>query len=176
MKWYAFNDSESSNKVNAILDHNTTAKVPWNSSGSNDQMVEAKEALIKDTKTWNSSLQPRFIDANEIAKITGKTGFDVAVSGEDNWFYFENNTQTAPSLSQGQAKYKWLFDYTNNCTENGCAISDSSTEGYWLINSSATLINRAWAVYKYGTVNDDLAEYDNCGVRPAITILKSLLS
>ena len=39
MKWYTFLDSESNNgenaTVNMILDHNTTAKVAWNSSGTN---------------------------------------------------------------------------------------------------------------------------------------------
>ena len=35
MKWYAFNDSNNKDTVNVILDHNTTAKVAWNSSGSN---------------------------------------------------------------------------------------------------------------------------------------------
>ena len=45
MKWYAFNDEEGSTSVNLILDHNTTAEVAWNSSGSNSEMKEVATAL-----------------------------------------------------------------------------------------------------------------------------------
>ena len=89
MKWYAFNDSESSSTVNVLLDHNTTVRVAWNTSGqATDGMKEVKEALESDTKTWNTSLKPRLIEANEIAKIVGNTEFDATVKGKDNVFSF----------------------------------------------------------------------------------------
>ena len=71
MKWYAFNDDDKSSTVNVILDHNTTAKVDWNSTGSNSEMKEVADTLETDTSKWKSDLNPRLIEANEIAKITG---------------------------------------------------------------------------------------------------------
>ena len=53
MKWYTFNDNESSSTVNMILDHNTTALVAYNSTGDNSEMKEVKVALENDTESWN---------------------------------------------------------------------------------------------------------------------------
>lgn len=68
MKWYTFNDDVSKTTVNLLLDHNTTLKVDWNSSG-NKEIREAKTALVNDTKTWEK--QARLITADEIAHIVG---------------------------------------------------------------------------------------------------------
>ena len=53
MKWYVFNDSQGASTVNVILYHNTTAKVAWNSSGSNETgMKEVLDSLTNDTTGW----------------------------------------------------------------------------------------------------------------------------
>lgn len=176
MKWHAFNDSESSSTVNIILDHNTTAKVAWNSSGSNAQMNEIKTALTSDTKTWNSSLKPRLIEANEIAAITGNTGFDANVAGKDNWFYFETNKQNDPTIAQGKAKYKWLFNYTQGCTSWGCDVNDDSTMGYWTSSPILSVANNAWYVRYAGRLYYSEVKNNNYyGLRPVISISKSVL-
>ncbi len=176
MKWYAFNDSESSNTVNVILDHNTTAKVAWNSSGSNSQMKEIKTVLTNDTSTWKSSLNPRLIEANEIAKITGNAGFDANVAGKDNWFYFETNKQNDPSIAQGKAKYKWLFNYTQGCTSWGCDVNDDSTMGYWTGSPILSIANNAWYVRYAGRLYYSEVKNNNYyGVRPVISIPKLAL-
>ena len=62
MKWYVFNDKEGNATVNVILDHNTTAGVAYNSTGSNSEMKEVKKTLENDTKDWKNTarliLQP----------------------------------------------------------------------------------------------------------------------
>ena len=68
MKWYTFNDEEGASSVNLILDHNTTARVAWNSSGNNSEMKEVDTALESDTKDWKNAA--RLITANEVAKIS----------------------------------------------------------------------------------------------------------
>ncbi|MEI3499554.1 MAG: hypothetical protein V8Q71_03590 [Bacilli bacterium] len=73
MKWYVFNDKEGNATVNVILDHNTTANVAYNSTGSNSEMKEVADALKKDTSTWKNTA--RLITANEVAKITGYTSW-----------------------------------------------------------------------------------------------------
>lgn len=69
MKWYTFGDEgETSSIVHLLLDHNTTLKADWNSSGEK-QMREAKVILQNDTKTWKKSA--KLITADEIAHIVG---------------------------------------------------------------------------------------------------------
>ena len=106
MKWFAFND-DGSDTVNLLLDHNTTAKVAWASSRTNaNGPVEVKTQLESDTSSWNKSINPRLIEAREIATITGNTNWD------NNDYYFHDNTQTSYKGDAGTNKYAWLFDNT----------------------------------------------------------------
>ena len=166
MKWYVFNDKEGNATVNVILDHNTTARVAWNSTGNNSEMKEVANALKKDTKDWKNTA--RLITANEIAKITEKTGFDASKKNQD-WFCLDTNQPDTTSYcakAQGKSKYAWLFDYTYECTNYGCNTSDLSTWGYWTSTSS-------WHVSRFGHLSNTNANYADSGVRPVITISKS---
>ena len=125
MKWFVFNDDVTSDSLTMMLDHNTTAKVAWNTSNDNtDGMNEIITALENDTDSWHESLtldsnnyydnydytgyKARIITADEIAKITGA---DVAlewssdkehtlnepVKGENiSYFYFDGASGTDP--------------------------------------------------------------------------------
>ena len=166
MKWYVFNDKEGNATVNVILDHNTTARVAWNSTGNNSEMKEGADALKKDTRTWKNTA--RLITANEIAKITEKTGFDASKKNQD-WFCLDTNQPDTTSYcakAQGTSEYAWLFDYTYECTNYGCNTSDLSTWGYWTSTSS-------WHVSRFGHLSNTNANYADSGVRPVITISKS---
>ena len=166
MKWYVFNDKEGNATVNVILDHNTTARVAWNSTGNNSEMKEVADALKKDTRTWKNTA--RLITANEIAKITEKTGFDASKENQD-WFCLDTNqkdTTSYCSKAQGTSEYAWLFDYTYECTNYGCNTSDLSTWGYWTSTSS-------WHVSRFGHLSNTNANYADSGVRPVITISKA---
>ena len=173
MKWYVFNDKEGNATVNVILDHNTTAKVVWNSTGSNSEMKEVKRKLEEDTKDWKNTA--RLITANEIAKITGNTGFDATQSGQ-SWFCFDTNQPDSTnwcSKAQGTSKYAWLFDYTNACTSYGCNKADSSTWGYWTNTPYKDNSTYAWLVYVSGYLSNDSVTNTGLGIRPVITISKS---
>ena len=176
MKWYTFNDEgANSSTVNMILDHNITAGVAWNSTGRNSEMKEVATALTKDTQSWNSSLNARLITANEVAKITGNTSFNGVTSTSDSWFYFDSNTKTQTAKTQGASKYAWLFDYTNDCTSNGCNVADSSNYGYWTISACAGSFSAAWYVDNRGITAGRNVGYVNYGIRPVITISKSII-
>ena len=121
MKFYAFND-DGGDTLNLLLDHNTTASVVWNSSGSNASGPnELLTQLKTDTDAWQgteipsnytmdqssqsskakytidySNYKARIITANEIAKITGNTEWDEQTA--NRMFYFDTNTST-PSLT-----------------------------------------------------------------------------
>ena len=166
MKWYVFNDKEGNATVNVILDHNTTANVEYNSTGNNSEMKEVADALKKDTRTWKNTA--RLITANEIAKITEKTGFDASKENQD-WFCLDTNQPDTTSYcakAQGTSEYAWLFDYTYECTNYGCNTSDLSTWGYWTSTSS-------WHVSRFGHLSNTNANYADSGVRPVITISKA---
>ena len=169
MKWYTFNDEgENSSTVNMILDHNTTATVSsWSAS---------KTQITTDTKNWDSSLNARLITADEIAKITGNTNWTSTTATTSDWFYLDSNNQTRPTTSQGANKYAWLFDYTGGCTTFGCHISDSSTYGYWTSNAVAGSSSDAWRVDRHGSLHDLGVSSANYGIRPVITVSKSIVS
>ena len=178
MKWYTFNDEgENASTVNMILDHNTTATVQWNSTGSNGEMKEVATALTTDTSTWNNGLNARLITADEIAKITGNMNFNSLTSVSDDWFYLDSNSHIQVVTGQGKSNYAWLFDYTDGCTSSGCNIADSSSYGYWTSSSYVGNSSYAWLVHKVGTLNRnnvDITPY--YGIRPVITISKSILN
>ena len=173
MKWYVFNDKEGNATVNVILDHNTTANVAWNSTGNNSEMKEVKKALENDTKDWKNTA--RLITANEIAKITGNTGWD-ASKGEQPWFCLDTNqpdNTSSCAKAQGKSKYAWLFDYTNECTSYGCNTSDLSTYGYWTSTSYKDNSISAWRVGSHGSLSSNGVTNTGYGIRPVITISKS---
>ena len=173
MKWYVFNDKEGNATVNVILDHNTTAGVAYNSTGSNSEMKEVKIKLEEDTSTWKNTA--RLITANEIAKITGNTDWDASKTGQD-WFCLDTNQADNTSYcmkAQGTIKYDWLFDYTYECTSYGCSISDSSNYGYWTSIPYKDNSTHAWRVSRNGSLGSYIVTDTNYGVRPVITISKS---
>ena len=170
MKWYIFND-EGNDTVNLLLDHNTTAKVAWASSGTNaNGPVEVKTQLESDTSSWNKSINPRLIEAREIATITGNTNWD------NNDYYFHDNTQTQYKGAAGTNKYAWLFDNTRSCTQHGCNVADFSNSGYWTNTADSGYYNNAWFVDRSGILSRGSVEYAvSNGVRPVITVLKDVI-
>ena len=177
MKWYVFNDKEGNATVNVILDHNTTARVAWNSTGNNSEMKEVKKALENDTKDWKNTA--RLITANEVAKITKHPTFDASKENQD-WFCLDTNKSDNTSYcakAQGKSKYAWLFDYTYGCTRCGCNTSDSNTEGYWTSTQYKDNSTHAWIIYRDSNIGiNDVNHSSQIGIRPVITIAKSAVS
>jgi len=179
MKWYVIENSDKTkSSVDVILDHNTTATVAYNSTGTNASMKEIATAMSTDTSTWISGLNARLISADEIAKITGNTTFTPSTSDSNSWFYFDTNGQTTNVSSSQKSNYAWLFDYTNGCINNGCNFNDVSTYGYWtktsLIGNSDVYV---WIVAQYSVIiTDFVGNSGRVGLRPVITIEKSKLS
>ena len=170
MKFYAFND-DGKDKVNLILDHNTTGKVAWNSSVSDATgPKEVLSQLKTDTASWKgtetpanytmdqstqiskanytidySSYKARLITANEVAQITGNTTWDE--KNASSMFYFDTNTTTASNTCKSGntsgCSYGWLYDRTStDCTIRGCLNNaDSAMEGYGYWTASSRATN-----------------------------------
>ncbi len=200
MKWYTFNDSgNKSPSINLILDHNTTAVIAWNSSGSNvNGPTSVMTQLASDTGSWAgvptrsdsysvsngtatytinySTYKARLIKASEIAAITGNSSFIEATTPYASWFYLDSNNQTQTATTTGASNYDWLLDYTNGCTSYGCNVADTSNFGYWTSTAVSANTIYAWGVYRSGSLfNINVNSSDFSGVRPVITILKSNL-
>ena len=176
MKWYVFNDKEGNATVNVILDHNTTAGVAWNLTGNNSEMKEVKKALENDTKDWKNTA--RLITANEVAKITEKTGFDASKENQ-SWFCLDTNQPDTTSYcakAQGKSEYAWLFDYTYDCTSYGCNKADSSNYGYWTSTPNKYDSTIAWRVFRNDALSYTYVTDAVNGIRPVITISKSNIS
>ena len=162
MKFYVYDDSGDTYKM--ILDHNTTATVAWNSTGSNSEMKEVAEALSSDTIGWVGS--PRLITAEEVAVITNTPILDETTI----IFWFQ----------QTGKNYRWLADYASGCYNAGtCDIEDSSTHGYWTSTPADIFYPNAWAIYSTigllpsSQMDDSVTTNNYLGVRPVITLSKS---
>ena len=174
MKWYVIKASGSNEeKVDVILDHNTTATVPYKY-----EQTTIMTQIDTDTTGWTNGLNPRLITADEIAAITGNDGWSSLTATSSQYFHFgSNNTTNYLSQTEEQkAKQRslaWLVDYTDNCTSYGCTIADSSTSGYWTSSSVSDYPSYAtWAVCK-GYVYDIAKHSEGFGLRPVITITKT---
>ncbi len=173
MKWYAFND-EGNATVNLLLDHNTTAKVAWASSGKNaNGPVEVKTQLENDIASWNGAVKStaRLIEASEIAKITGYPNWN------NNRYYFHTNSNTEYKGAAGTNRYAWLFDNTRECTTYGCNVADSSAGAYWTNTAYSGNFNTAFTVYYIGILSHDnnVANASGPGVRPVIEVSRDKL-
>ncbi|MDD3341239.1 MAG: prepilin-type N-terminal cleavage/methylation domain-containing protein [Bacilli bacterium] len=170
MKWYVYKDN-GNKTYQLILDHNTTATVPWNSGGNNTNgMKEVFTALENDTKTWKASLKARLITADEVANIAGNINFNGTTSAVDKWFYLDSNTQTQTATQQGESAYAWLFDYTDDCESSGCNIEDSSNYGYWTSTPAFNDSHYAWNMTNSGSLGNYFVDYGtDLGLRPVIT-------
>ena len=185
LKWYTFNDKKESDRVNAILDHNTTSVLSFL-----DPQTEL-DALV-DEANWK--LTPRIIGVNEIVQITGNSTFDIDHPETAQPYFFETNSQEVPpfidmenpnSSAQGKATYAWLFDYTDDCTYFGCNVDyngnrsrvRSTVMGYATLPQSSTqrALSMYWVVDSRGILTQT-GSFDHYGIRPVIEIPKTLLN
>lgn len=220
MKWYVISSSNA--EVNLLLDHNTTAKSPWNSIDYDGTYgpKDVLEQLYNDTSLWTgvssrndiyrydnldiqyeidyTGYRARLVEAQEIARLTGsrewydetakyyidddesyETFFNMSLGVRDYcvaklWDYDYNYQDEEKFWSQyGNYKYSWLLDYTDGSHGQ---IMSSTNGGYWTSSLISDNYNSAWAIdYDIYIYYDDV--YSNYyGVRPVITISKSLIN
>ncbi len=161
MKWYAYSDDGTNYTM--ILDHNTTEIIDnWNNRNSQ---------LATDINGWDSRLSPRLITADEIITITEYTGTLP--------YFFETLNSTIPSPYPTPSKYGWLYDRTSSscksyaCLNNATGTSNNDMWGYW----TDGFISSSSAIRVTGDGFMDVQPNNSrCGVRPVITVEKSLIS
>ncbi len=167
MKFYIYNDSNDTYKM--ILDHNTTALVPWNSTGVNSEMKEVTQQLAIDTTGWAGS--PRLLSDAEIEIMFNNLNYDQHNSS------YDIGEPAGSANRSGTSEYTWMFSYTNDCYRYGCSYDDTSTQGYWTSGKETDTTDKAYAVSYDGKMTSiDTNSTDFAGVRPVITLLKSQLN
>ena len=181
MKWYAFLTNPESDKVNLILDHNTsTTNVKWTSynnikSGPNTALARLKS----DVSGWcdEAKTSARMIEAQEIANITKNDKWNNKSTG-GHYYYFYDNSQTEYKGAVGTNPYAWLCDNLYGCEAYGCNTSAGASHylmnGYWTHTGFPDGFPRAWRVLDNGILVHNTANYENGSIRPVISISKKV--
>ena len=188
MKFYVFND-DGGDKVNLILDHNTTQLIDWNDS---DDVTNGPTSLLDqlktDTSSWKGTLTPtnyshpnytidytgykaRLITAEEVARITGNTSFDVSTD-EEGVFYFDTNTSEPSDTCKYDEETE--TDITTGC--NYQWLSGTSDLGYWTATQFVLDTNSVYTVM----TDYSMSTYDiyggSIGLRPVIEVPRSVVA
>ncbi len=182
MKFFSFLNSENSDTVNLILDHNTTSIVAWeksdesnseNYTGPGSDEGEVLKVLQDDTKGWSSELQTpdsytaKWISGDQERTYTVNyngykarliTAEEIAkITGNDSWTLssapFYFDTNCKDACQVGTNEYWWLFDNTATCAKYGCKTEDDRTFGYWTASSYTKMLSFAWEVEFLGSLN-----------------------
>ena len=175
LKFYVFNDY-GSDKLNLLLDHNTTATIIWNSSESNinGPSEEFLNKLKEDTKNWIGTETPtnysinlgeghaqyqidysdykaRIITANEVAQITNNTTWDERE--KVIYYYFDSNSKDASK--------NCTFDSSTGIGDiSGCSYgwlydrTNPSCTTYGCLNNSDIEIYGYWTISPSSNIND----------------------
>ena len=194
MKWYIYSEDESNYTM--ILDHNTTARIKWNNNNKNVAYESSNlYAVVEDLKTTSGwVVNPRIITAEEISTITGKIDW---TSTGGPLYYFDTLTRTKGTFSSiVRSRYDWLYNNSYQCKtgdkDYGCTMEDNNKyieygktktgnmDGYWTSTIYGNLAigsgSNMWIVVKTGLLNNYDANNANLGIRPVITISKSVIS
>lgn len=145
--------------------------------------IYTRTSLTANYQIDYSGYRARIISAEEVAKITGYANW------ADNWYYFDTNaTSRSNTCKEGDTSgcnYGWLYDRTNTtCTTYGC-LNNNDVEGFGYWTSTARVGEYykkvAWRVQTGGMLDCNVSystienENGNFGIRPVITIAKSLV-
>ena len=146
-----------------------------------DEIAEITGASREDTIKWHSS---KNFGTTNIETEAGNFYLD----GIGNTYSTTDGWGKRRSTTTGANKYAWLFDYTNSCTSyGGCNVPENKTQyseftgkyhnvnGYWT-STSCSNENRVWYVGMLGSLEYADTDYTHLGIRPVITIPKSLFS
>ena len=197
MKWYIYSEDESNYTM--ILDHNTTAKIRWNDDNKNVAYEQSNVyPLVQDlsvTSGWKyiegKISKPRLITVDEINKIIG---IKHNMSLKSSFYYFDTKAETVKKFTESvRSNYDWLFNNLNECKTGsidfGCNIEDSNeytlygtsvigkTWGYWTSTTcgAAGDDSDVSAIFYRGSLINGNASRVDIGIRPVITISKSII-
>ena len=170
MKFYAFLDSEDSETVNLLLDHNTTAEVKWNSSLNNTEGPSTEDGqllsqLNKDTENWHGTEIPKnYLASWEYDNQT----YNYTVDYSKYKARLITTEEIAKIVKKEEKKLEELcddscidsygtFDITNGEYCDSYIYDDSASEVYCVSPNFATGGNYNGGIVTYGWLFDNLS-------------------
>jgi len=125
----------------------------------------------------------RLMTADEVATITGNTTWTQADISSTNYFLDSKTATASPTCTTGDitnCNYDWLYDQTSiDCATYGClnnADVATTGNGYWTSSANNLYPAYAWRVLKTALFNhDSVSNATDVGVRPVITVVKSVI-
>ena len=170
MKFYAFND-DGSDKVNLLLDHNTTAKIYWNNIDTDNagNAINAKgpkevlEQLKKDTSSWVGTITPENYSIDQTGQASGAkytidySSYKARLITAQEVAQITGNT----TFDEKTSSSIFYFDTNTNTASDTCKNGDTSGCKYgWLYDRTKTecttygcLNNSDVATYCYWTIS-----------------------
>ena len=168
------------NDVEMIMERNITDTIGTNKTmnwSDATQFFDEEHPGYQTKQTWLTKVKEvKLPDAQAIADAGGISNWDVTTATTSNWSYFGVNSTSDTSR---RSNYKWLYDYTRECSSNGCSNSLSSgyAAGYWTTDLVLNNSSRAWEVDTDGNLSRNSVDNDTYdGVRPVIVVSKSSLA
>lgn len=112
MKWYIFNDYKDAEKINLLLDHNTTTTMLFDSTfepntyNSAIEMDEINKVINNDMGSWQDSLNPRILSMMDLQNILDEDATTI-----QSTISFGKSSCNGGNYKQETLK-PWLFDRT----------------------------------------------------------------
>ena len=147
LKFYAFLDDGGKN-LNLLLDHNTTDKLAWNTSGSNRYgPAEVIQKLYEDTKEWKGTITPLNYTYNR-TDVPYTIGYDSIPEYEGATTSYKARLITAQEVAQITGADKEPLNFKEESTINSYYFDSLSS------TSSDTCKNGNTAGCMYGWLYD----------------------
>ena len=151
LKFYAFLDEEGKETINLLLDHNTTAVVAWNSSGSNTGgPSEILTRLYEDTINWNGTITPSDYKMDQTGQPSGANytiTYSVAPTGKTEAYKARLITAQEIAKITGADKEDTLNWKEESSTNESNYCFDSLTQNQSLACTDSdenTICNYGW--------------------------------
>ncbi len=176
MKWYIYGDDGTNYKM--LLDHNTTARISFNTDNNNSNSQALLSRLSTDTADWDTNnLTVDIFTANEVAAIAGINPFNVSGNTASTGKYYPLDTHEINSTDgKGRSAHAWMYDYTQDCETHGCDYEMNKGYGYWTKTALGGSSKEAWLINYFGRLTITEVKLANWGIRPTVTIPKSLVN
>lgn len=149
LKFYVFKNYEDEQRLNLLLDHNTTATVNWDDSGDNQYGPRTLLAKLQDdTGSWIGTEQPANYTDTLIEQTINYEGYKARliteediynITGVPNIYFFTtdgNPTETCREGDNSGCLYRWLYDNFDALYYEPYGIG-----GYWAADADTPTVN-----------------------------------
>ncbi len=162
------------NTVDLILDRNINSDKLTYSSAMTYFSTGAGKNIISN---WDNVESVSIPKAQDIANAANIAYWDVTtVTNDPGYIYFGGSTYSDAS---NRSNYKWLYNYTRDCSSYGCdantSLTGSEAAGYWTADTVSDNSSRVWRAGYKGYLATVSVNNTETAIRPVVTILKSNL-